>query len=87
MRSNWRVIVSVTVRFYAAARKAAGVSELQLEPATAMQVLDKAVEVHPNLAQVLPQCSFLLNEVALHDLNTQVLDNATLDVLPPFAGG
>jgi len=79
--------VSVTVRFYAAARKAAGVSELQLEPATAMQVLDKAVEVHPNLAQVLPQCSFLLNEVALHDLNTQVLDNATLDVLPPFAGG
>ena len=79
--------MSVTVRFYAAARKAAGVSELQLEPATAMQVLDKAVEVHPNLAQVLPQCSFLLNEVALHDLNTQVLDNATLDVLPPFAGG
>ncbi len=79
--------MSVTVRFYAAARKAAGVSELQLEPATAMQVLDKAVEVHPNLAQVLPQCSFLLNEVALHDLNTQILDNATLDVLPPFAGG
>ena len=79
--------MAVTVRFYAAARKAAGVSELQLEPATAMQVLDKAVETHPNLAQVLPQCSFLLNEVALHDLNTQVLDNATLDVLPPFAGG
>ena len=79
--------MSVTVRFYAAARKAAGVSELQLEPATAMQVLDKAVEVHPNLAQVLPQCSFLLNEIALHDLNTQILDNATLDVLPPFAGG
>jgi molybdopterin converting factor small subunit len=79
--------VSVTVRFYAAARKAAGVSELQLEPATAMQVLDKAVEAHPNLAQVLPQCSFLLNEIALHDLNTQILDDATLDVLPPFAGG
>ena len=79
--------MAVTVRFYAAARKAAGVSELQLEPATAMQVLDKAVETHSNLAQVLPQCSFLLNEVALHDLNTQVLDNATLDVLPPFAGG
>ena len=79
--------MAVTVRFYAAARKAAGVSELQLEPATAMQVLDKAVEVHPNLAQVLPQCSFLLNEVALHDLNTQILDNATFDVLPPFAGG
>jgi molybdopterin converting factor small subunit len=52
-----------------------------------MQVLDKAVEVHPNLAQVLPQCSFLLNEVALHDLSMQVLDDATLDVLPPFAGG
>ncbi len=79
--------MAVTVRFYAAARKAAGVTELQLEPARAMQILDKAVEAHPNLAQVLPQCSFLLNEVALHDLSTQVLDHATLDVLPPFAGG
>ncbi|MSZ22166.1 MAG: MoaD/ThiS family protein, partial [Actinobacteria bacterium] len=54
---------------------------------SAMQILDKAVEAHPNLAQVLAQCSFLLNEVALHDLSTQVLDGATLDVLPPFAGG
>jgi molybdopterin converting factor small subunit len=79
--------VAVTVRFYAAARKAAGVNELKLDAATAMQILDKAVEAHPNLAQVLPQCSFLLNEVALHDLSMQVLDDATLDVLPPFAGG
>lgn len=79
--------MAVTVRFYAAARKAAGVTELQLEPASAMQILDKAVEAHPNLAQVLPQCSFLLSEVALHDLNTQVPEGATLDVLPPFAGG
>ncbi|CAB4792205.1 unannotated protein [freshwater metagenome] len=79
--------MAVTVRFYAAARKAAGISEIQLEPASAMQLLDRAVEAHPNLAQVLPQCSFLLNEVALHDLRTQVLDGATLDVLPPFAGG
>ena len=79
--------MAVTVRVYAAARKAAGISELQLDPASAMQLLDKAVEAHPNLAQVLPQCSFLLNEVALHDLSTQVLDSATLDVLPPFAGG
>ena len=79
--------MAVTVRFYAAARKAAGVSEIQLEPASAMQLLDKAVEAHPNLAQVLPQCSFLLSEIALHDLSTEVLDNATLDVLPPFAGG
>jgi len=79
--------MAVTVRFYAAARKAAGVTELKLDAATAMQILDKAVEAHPNLAQVLPQCSFLLNEVALHDLSTQVLDHATLDVLPPFAGG
>jgi molybdopterin converting factor small subunit len=79
--------MAVTVRFYAAARKAAGVTELKLEPASAKQILDKAVATHPSLAQVLPQCSFLLNEVALHDLNTQILDNATLDVLPPFAGG
>jgi molybdopterin converting factor small subunit len=36
---------------------------------------------------VLPQCSYLLDEVSLRDLSVQVADGSTLDVLPPFAGG
>ncbi|MEJ6494208.1 MAG: MoaD/ThiS family protein [Actinomycetes bacterium] len=79
--------MAVTLRFYAAARKATGTSEMTLEPSVALHLLDQAVAAHPKLLGVLGQCSFLLNEVALHDFDTQVPDGSTLDVLPPFAGG
>jgi molybdopterin converting factor small subunit len=49
--------------------------------------LDQAVTAYPKLLGVLPQCSFLLNEVALHDFDLPIPDGSTLDVLPPFAGG
>jgi molybdopterin converting factor small subunit len=79
--------VAVTVRFFAAARAAAGVSEITLDSSSAIHILDQAAALHPKLGQVLPQCSYLLNEVSLRDLNVIVLEGSTLDVLPPFAGG
>lgn len=79
--------MSVTVRLFAAARAAAGVNEISVESASAMQILDKAAALHPKLGQVLPQCSYLLDEVSLRDLSVVVTDGSTLDVLPPFAGG
>jgi molybdopterin converting factor small subunit len=79
--------VAVTLRFYAAARKATGISEMTLESSVALHLLDQAVAAYPKLLGVLPQCSFLLDEVALHDFDLRVLDGSTLDVLPPFAGG
>jgi len=79
--------VAVTLRFYAAARKATGTSEMMLEPSVVLHLLDQAVAAHPKLLDVLPRCSFLLDEVALHDFDVQVPDGSTLDVLPPFAGG
>ena len=39
------------------------------------------------LARVLERCSFLLDEVAVRDPATALPETATLDVLPPFAGG
>ena len=79
--------MSVTVRFFAAARAAAGVNEVTLDSSSAMHILDQAVALHPKLAQVLPQCSYLFDEVSLRDLSVVVPDGSILDVLPPFAGG
>lgn len=79
--------MAVTVRFFAAARAAAGVNEITLDSSSAMQILDQAASLHPKLGQVLPQCSYLLDEVSLKDLSVLVSDGSILDVLPPFAGG
>jgi molybdopterin converting factor small subunit len=39
------------------------------------------------LGYVLRSCSFLVNEIAARDRGTPVPRGATVDVLPPFAGG
>ncbi|MEI6109606.1 MAG: MoaD/ThiS family protein [Actinomycetes bacterium] len=79
--------MAVTVRLFAAARAAAGVSQLEVAAGSVQGILDSLVKIHPALRQVLPQCSYLLDELALHDLGFQVNDGSTLDILPPFAGG
>jgi molybdopterin converting factor small subunit len=89
--------VRVTVRYFAAARAAAGVpQELLTIPlptgaplsCTVGSVLAAATERHgASLARVLERCSFLLDEVAVHGMTTAVRDGQALDVLPPFAGG
>lgn len=90
-------VVQVTVRYFAAARAAAGVPDERLPiPVTAgtemsctvASVLAAATERHgASLARVLERCSFLLDEVAVHGGATAVRDGQALDVLPPFAGG
>ncbi|GGL88850.1 MoaD/ThiS family protein [Nakamurella endophytica] len=83
--------VGVLVRYFAAARAAAGTSEELLAvaaPADLAAVLAAAVDRHgAGLARVLERCSFLLDEVAVHGRDTAVPDGAAVDVLPPFAGG
>lgn len=81
---------SIDVRFFAAARAAAGASQASFAvtpSATVADVLDVAVERFPGLAAVLPRCSFLLDQVAVHGRDTRLGSASTLDVLPPFAGG
>jgi molybdopterin converting factor small subunit len=81
--------VTITVRYFAAARAAAGVES---EPIDVSGTVDDAIrairERHgAELGRVLDRCSFLLDEVAVRDRSAVVPAGVTLDVLPPFAGG
>ncbi|SDO39425.1 Molybdopterin converting factor, small subunit [Nakamurella panacisegetis] len=88
--SGPRVVV-VTLRYYAAARAAAGVDSEKVElpaPATVADALAVGVHRHGDvLERVLRRCSYLLGEVAVHTAATAVTDGDAIDVLPPFAGG
>lgn len=81
--------MQVSVRLFAAAKAAAGVDHTTVQARTLAEVDQKLREQFPDLAAVLPRCSFLLNETAVHgDMQTiTVTDGDTIDVLPPFAGG
>ncbi|GAB2932534.1 MoaD/ThiS family protein [Rhodococcus aerolatus] len=83
--------VRVTVRFFAAARAAAGAEQAEHAlPAGTASVADLVVtlgEGRPELARVLARCSFLVDEVAVRDRSAALRDGAVVDVLPPFAGG
>lgn len=82
---------TITVRYFAAARAAAGVEveKVQLSSAaTVADLLDALRAEHgPELARVLARCSYLLDEVAVRDHGVPIADATSLDVLPPFAGG
>lgn len=81
---------TLTVRYFAAAKAAAGCSQEQLAltgPATLGTVTRTLAERHgADLARVLALSSFLLDG-APSDPDDAVADGVTLDVLPPFAGG
>lgn len=82
----------LTVRYFAGARTAAGrdTETVPLRPGlvTVDDVVRELAERHgPDLAKVLDACSYLLDETAVRDRSTPLPPRATLDVLPPFAGG
>lgn len=54
-----------------------------------MTVTSALTAAYPDLASVLPRCSFLINGVAVHGdpADVTIDDGSELDVLPPFAGG
>jgi molybdopterin converting factor small subunit len=76
-----------TVRFWAAARAAAGRTEQPYDAATLGAVIDAlGVEHGPELARVLAHSSFLVDGVrAGRDFT--LADGEVVEVLPPFAGG
>jgi molybdopterin converting factor small subunit len=82
--------LKVTVRYFAGAAAAAGRQE-EIVPVAAGSTLGDlltrlADRYGEGLARVLNASSYLLEEV--HAEPTDLLrDRATLDVLPPFAGG
>ena len=82
---------TVVVRYFAAARAAAGVETEQVRlgghPTVARLLQALRARHGPALGAVLARCSFLLDEVAVRDHATRLGAEATVDVLPPFAGG
>ena len=80
---------AVTVRYWAAARAAAGVDAQTLElaaPTTVGAVVDAAVATHPQLGRVARVATFLLDGRSV-GRDATVADGASVEVLPPFAGG
>ena len=85
------------VRYFAAAAAAAGTDEEHVRSTTVLSRTDLeqllvtlhpvAPEGEPTLAQVLPRCSLLVDGTAVRDPATPLAPAATVDVLPPFAGG
>ncbi|MCQ9185829.1 MoaD/ThiS family protein [Streptomyces sp. IBSBF 2953] len=84
-------MAKVTVRYWAAAKAAAGVAEEPHDAATLSEALDAARERHPGeLVRVLRRCSFLVDGdpvgTRAHE-TVRLADGGTVEVLPPFAGG
>jgi sulfur-carrier protein len=82
--------LQVTVRYFAAARAAAGVDSetMTLRPGTTVAELVKTLAGRgERLANVLNRCSYLRDGVAVRDESVALGSHDTLDVLPPFAGG
>jgi molybdopterin synthase sulfur carrier subunit len=78
----------VNVRYFAGARAAAGIAEEKAEAATLNELLSQLRAAHgERLATVLTGASYLIDGLAWHDRDAVLPDGATVDVLPPFAGG
>ncbi len=76
------------VRYFAGARAAAGRTEESVPAASLDGLLADITARHGDrLAAVLRASSFLVDGVACHDRTAPLPETATVDVLPPFAGG
>ncbi|WP_419996086.1 MoaD/ThiS family protein [Streptomyces boninensis] len=82
-----------TIRYWAAAKSAAGTGEEPYAAATLADALAAARAAHadrPEFARVLLRCSFLVDgdPVGTRDhAAVRLVDGGTVEVLPPFAGG
>ena len=80
----------MTVRYFAAARAAAGFEDeiIGVAPGTTVGTLVQSLgERDAELAKVLSRCSYLCDGIAVRDFELTLKDDQTVDVLPPFAGG
>jgi molybdopterin synthase sulfur carrier subunit len=86
-------MAKVTIRYWAAAKEAAGVQEESVEAITLSDLLNTVVASRKpdgRLADVLARSSFLVNADPVGRAARQSIlldDGAVVEVLPPFAGG
>jgi molybdopterin converting factor small subunit len=80
-----------TMRYWAAARAAAGVESEPFDATTLAEALDAARAAHGDgFARVVSVCSFVIDGDPVGTRphgEVKLLDGATVEVLPPFAGG
>ncbi|MFD9910483.1 MoaD/ThiS family protein [Streptomyces sp. NPDC059063] len=84
-------MVKGTIRYWAAAKAAAGIAEEPYAEATLADALSAARARHPGeLERVLLRCSFLVDGdpvgTRAHE-TVRLAEGGTVEVLPPFAGG
>jgi molybdopterin converting factor small subunit len=86
----------VTVRYWAAAKQAAGVAEEKVSASTLAGALAAAVSARGSaaagsaLAAVLARSAFLIDGTPVGSRvpeSVRLADAAVIEVLPPFAGG
>ena len=89
-----RATGTATLRYWAAAREAAGTAEEQTSAVTLGAALSTAVAERgadgDRLAVVLRRCSFLVDglQIGKRDPETvPLVPGAVVEILPPFAGG
>jgi sulfur-carrier protein len=93
MRARIADMAMVTVRYWAAAKQAAGVGEETLAAGTLAEVLAAVLARHPatsGLDAVLARSSFLVDGEqarARPPESITLREGAVIEVLPPFAGG
>ena len=80
--------MSVTVRYVAGARAAAGVDTESRDAGTLDELVGQIVGEHgERLERVLTACSFLVDGTSTRDRAVTLSPGSVVDVLPPFAGG
>ena len=80
--------MAVTVRYFAGARAASGVDTETRDARSLDELVGQMVDAHgEKLERVLTACSFLVDGTQTRDRASVLAPGATVDVLPPFAGG
>lgn len=77
------------VRYFAGAAEAAGVDSLEIDAAglTADEVVAQLADGNERLAKVLHVSALLADGARISNRDDDLSGVASLDVLPPFAGG
>jgi sulfur-carrier protein len=77
-----------TIRYFAGARAAAGLATESVAASSLDDLVQTLADRHgERLAVVLKAASFLVDGLRCHDRQAPLPADATIDVLPPFAGG
>ena len=83
-------MANIRLRFFAAARAAAGVGETVIEPddgSTLREALAVFTDGRRDVSEIVARCSFLVNGIVETDADRVLVDGDLVDVMPPFAGG